>query len=57
MFYKINYGYGAGIKNYSTLKGAKIAATRFMKLAGNNWVDIVEYKNGTVERHIAYSLK
>ena len=57
MFYKINYGYGMGLKKYLSLKGAKIAATRYMKSSCVNWLDIVEYKNGTIERHITYSLK
>lgn len=44
MFYKINYGYGTGLKKYSSLKGAKIAATHFMKQSGQNWICIVEFK-------------
>jgi ribosomal protein L16/L10AE len=45
--FKLNAGFGCGKIRYTTLKGARIAANKFLKQSGLNWISIVEFKNGT----------
>jgi hypothetical protein len=56
--FKINYGYGCSQKNYRTLRGARIAATRFLKSSGVSCVYIKElYKGLVCETHVHFLSK